>query len=352
MSISAPTQLATWSANCRFIASPFPASGRARPRPSNASSMPSSPSALKTNLRRWNSSASIDPSPRTNSHSNKALAESSSASAPSTLANLSPSPPPLPAPRPAASSLFVRAGPLGSPAASLPFPHVYLPSLSPLPPAAAVPLGWFRAHPTRCANNAETTAARSSVLASARKDPDIAPPASGSPHTKSLPAPAPDPAIAKLIATAPSLPAPLARLSTPRSPPAASAPGFRVPPLAAPAGSGCPAQGADAQSLRARSPVFLLSPPEGDLSFARTEPDPAACSPRWPATIHGSPPTQMDAPPPPCHTRIPPRSPLPTLSASSSGDSHVSPATRSSPAAPDPSCRDTYTLHRNRLRPI
>src|ERR1700686_3516993 len=66
MSISAPTRLATWSANCRFIASPFPASGRAPPRPLNASSTPSSPSALKTNLRRWNSSSSIDPSPRTN----------------------------------------------------------------------------------------------------------------------------------------------------------------------------------------------------------------------------------------------------------------------------------------------
>src|ERR1700674_774954 len=214
MSISAPTQLATWSANCRFIASPFPASGRAPPRPSNASSMPSSPSALKTNLRRWNSSSSIDPSPRTNSHSNKALAESSSASAPSTLANLSPSRPPSPAPRPAASSLFVRAGPSGSPAAFLPFPHVYSRSLSPSPPAAAVPLGWFRAHPIRCANNAATTAARSSVPASGRTDPDSALPASGSPHTRSLPEPAPDPAIAKPIERAPSLPAPLPRLST------------------------------------------------------------------------------------------------------------------------------------------
>src|ERR1700674_5797762 len=339
MSISAPTQLATWSANCRFIANPFPASGRAPPRPSNASSTPSSPSALKTNLRHWNSSSSIDPSPRTNSHSNKALAESSSASAPSTLANLSPSRRPSPAPRPAASSLFVRAGPSGSLAAFLPFPHVYLRSLFPSPPAAAVPLGWYRAHPIRCANNAATPAARSSVPASAHTDPDSAPPAAGSPHTKSLPAPAPDLAIAKRIATAPSLPAPLARLSTPRSPPAASAPGFPVPPLAAPAGSGCPAPAADAQSPRARSPVFLPSPPEGDRFFARTQPDHAVCSPRSPATSHGSPPRQTDARPPPCLARIPPRSPPLTLSASSSDDSPASPATRWSPAAPDPLCR-------------
>src|ERR1700676_2143673 len=328
MSISAPTQLATWSANCRFIANPFPASGRAPPRPSNASSTPSSPSALKTNLRRWSSSSSIDPSPRTNSHSNKALAESSSASAPSTLANLSPSRRPSPAPRPAASSLFVRASPLEFPAAFLPFPHVYSPSLSPWPPAAAVPLGWYRAHPIRCANNAATTAARSSVPASAHTDRDSAPPASESPHTKSLPAPAPDPAIARPIATEPSLPSPLARLSSPRSPPAASAPGFRAPPLSAPAGNGCPAPAADAQSPRARSPVFLPSPPEGDLSFAKTLPDPAVCSPRSPATTHGSPPTQTDVRPPPCLARIPPKSPLPSLSASSSDDSPVSPATR------------------------
>src|SRR3984893_2830838 len=71
MSISAPTRLSTWSANCLFIASPFPASGRAPLRPSNASSTPSSASELKTNLRLWNSSASIDPSPLTDSHSNK-----------------------------------------------------------------------------------------------------------------------------------------------------------------------------------------------------------------------------------------------------------------------------------------
>src|SRR6266481_1845836 len=348
MSISGPTQLATWSVNCLFIASLFPASGRAPLRPSNASSTPLSPSELKTNHTRWNSSSSIDPSPRTNFHSNKALAESSSASAPSTLANLSPSRPPSPAPRPAASSLFVRASPLRSPAAFLPFPHVYSPSLSPWPPTAAVPLGWFRAHPIRCANNAATTAARSSVLASVHTDPDSAPPAAESPRTKSLPAPAPDPAIAKPIATGPSLPAPLSRLSTPQSPPIVSAPGFPVPPLAAPAGTGCPAPAADAQSPRARSPVFLPSLAEDDPFFARTPPDPAACSPRSPATIHGSLPTQTDARPPPCLARIPPRSPRPTLSASSPDDSPVSPAKRSSPVAPDPLCRDTHTLHQNR----
>src|SRR6266478_5714211 len=348
MSISGPTQLATWSVNCLFIASLFPASGRARLRPSNASSTPLSPSELKTSHTRWNSSSSIDPSPRTNSHSNKALAESSSASAPSTLANLSPSRPPLPAPRPAASSLFVRAGPSGSPAAFLPFPHVYLPSLSPSPPASAVPLGWFRAHPIRCANNAATAAARSNAHASEHTDPDSAPPASGSPHTKSLPEPAPDSATAKPIATAPSLPWPLARPSSRRSPPTAPDPGFPAPPFAARAGIACPAPAADAQSPRARSLVFLLSASENDPSFARTPPDRAACSPRSHATTHGSPPTQRDARPPPCLARIPPRSPPPNLSASSSDDFPVSPATHSSPAAPDPLCRDTHTLHQNR----
>src|SRR6267143_4454434 len=333
MSISAPTQLATWSVNCLFIASPFPASGRAPLRPSNASSMPSSPSALKTNLRRWNSSSSIDPSPRTNSHSNKALAESSSASAPSTLANLSPSRPPSPAPRPAASSLFVRASPSGSPAAFLPFPHVYLPFLSPSPRAAAVPLGWFRAHPIRCANNAATTAARSNARASAHTDPDSAPPASESPHTKSLPAPAPDSATAKPIAAAPSLPWPLARPSNRRSPPTAPDQGFPAPPFAARAGTACPAPAADAQSPRARSLVFVPSASEDDPSFARTQPDRAVCSPRSPATTHGSPPTRTDARPPPYLARIPPKSPSPTLLVSSPDDFHVSPATRSSPAA-------------------
>src|SRR5882762_3590157 len=348
MSISALTRLATWSANCRFIASPFPACGRAPPRPSNAFSMPSSPSALKTNLRRWNSGSSIDPSPRTHSHSNKALAESSSASAPSTLANPSPSRRPSPAPRPAASSLFVRANPSGSPAAPLPFPHVYLPSLSPSPPAAAVPLGWFRARPIRCANNAATTAARSNVPASAHMDPDSAPPASGSPHTKSLPEPAPDSATAKPIAAAPSLPWPLARPSNRRSPPTAPDQGFPAPPFAARAGTACPALAADAQSPRARSLVFLPSASEDDPIFARTLPDPAACSPRSPATTHGSPPTRTDARPPPCLARIPPKLRLPNLSASSSNDFPVSPATHSSPAAPDPLCRDTHTLHQNR----
>src|SRR6266403_856597 len=348
MSISAPTKLATWSVNCLFIASPFPASGRAPLRPSNASSTPSSPSALKTNLRRWNSGSSIDPSPRTHSRSNKALAESSSASAPSTLANLSPSRPPSPAPRPAASSLFVRAGPSGSRAAFLPSPHGYMPSLSPSPPAAAVPLDWFRAHPIRCANNAATAAARSNARASVHTDPDSALPASESPHTKSLPALAPDSATAKPIATAPSLPWPLARPSNRRSPPTAPDPGFRAPPFAARAGIACPAPAADAQSPRARSPVFLLSASEDDPSFARTQPDPAACSPRSPVTTHGSPPTQTDARPPPCLARIRPGSPPPNLSASSSDDFPVSPATHSSPAAPDPSCRDTHTLHQNR----
>src|SRR6202521_2668550 len=316
MSISAPTQLATWSANCRFIANPFPASGRAPPRPSNASSTPSSPSALKTNLRHWNSSSSIDPSPRTNSHSNKALAESSSASAPSTLANLFPSRPPSPAPHPTASSLFVRADPSGSPAAFLPFPHEYSRSPSPSPPAAAVPLGWFRAHPIRCANNAATTAARSSAPASAHTDPGSAPPAAGSLRTKYLLAPAPDSAIAKPIATAPSLPSPLSRPSTPQSPPAAFDPGFPDPPLDEPTGTGCPAPAADALAPRGRSLVFLPSASEGDPFFARTLPDPAVCSPRSSATTRGSPPTQTDVRPPPCLVRIPPILPLPTLSAS------------------------------------
>src|ERR1700732_3745987 len=71
MSISAPTRLATGSAKSLFLAGPFPAPGRAPLRPSNASSTPSSASELKTNLRLWNSSASIDPSPLTDSHSNK-----------------------------------------------------------------------------------------------------------------------------------------------------------------------------------------------------------------------------------------------------------------------------------------
>src|SRR6266481_4414124 len=348
MSISGPTQLATWSVNCLFIASLFPASGRAPLRPSNASSTPLSPSELKTNHTRWNSSSSIDPSPRTNFHSNKALAESSSASAPSTLANLSPSRPPSPAPRPAASSLFVRAGPSRSRAAFLPSPHGYLPSLSPSPPAAAVPLDWFRARPIRCANNAATAAARSSVPASAHTDPDSAPPASGSPHTKSLPALAPDSATAKPIATAPSLPWPLARPSNRRSPPTAPDPGFPAPPFAARVGTACPAPAADAQSPRARSLVFVPSASEDDPSFARTLLDHAVCSPRSPATTHGSPPTRTDARPPPCLARIPPKLRLPILSASSSDDFPVSPATHSSPAAPDPSCRDTHTLHQNR----
>src|SRR6266849_3389980 len=230
------TRLALWLANCRFIASPFPASGQVPPQPSNASSTPSSPSEMTIILRRWSSSSStFHRSPYTDFRSNKALAESSSASAPSTLANLSPSRRPSPAPLPQASSLFARVSPSESPCAFPPFPHEYSPSLSPSPPAAAVPHGSFRAPPVRRANNAARADARSNALASAHTDPDTAPPASGSPRTKSLPAFASYSANATPMAPAPSLPAPPARPSTPQPPPAASAPSFPAPPLAAPA---------------------------------------------------------------------------------------------------------------------
>src|SRR3981081_2715655 len=71
MSSPPPKRLATWSANWRFIASPFPGSGRDLPRPSKASSTLSLPSALKTNRTRWRSSSSIHLNPRTDSHSNR-----------------------------------------------------------------------------------------------------------------------------------------------------------------------------------------------------------------------------------------------------------------------------------------
>src|SRR5437868_13622670 len=92
-----------------------------------------------------------------------------------------------------------------------------------------------------------------------------------SPHTKSLPAPAPDSATAKRIAAAPSLPWPLARPSNRRSPPTARDQGFPAPPFAARAGTACPALAADAQSPRARSLVFLPSASEDDPIFARTQ---------------------------------------------------------------------------------
>src|SRR4030088_647107 len=147
------------------------------------------------------------------------------------------------------------------------------------------------------------------------------------------------------------------RIGTAHCPPQPPGPLFPPPPppptsparpLAAPAGTGCPARAADAQSPRARFRVFLPSASEDDPFFARTLPDRAVCSPRSPATTHGSPPTQRDARPPPCLVRIPPKLRLPMLSASLSDDSPVSPATGSWPAAPDPSCRDTHTLHQNR----
>jgi len=68
MSISPPTQVATCFGELSlFIASPFPASGRAPRMPSNSMLDASSPSELKPNTRGVNSSSSIDPSPRTNS---------------------------------------------------------------------------------------------------------------------------------------------------------------------------------------------------------------------------------------------------------------------------------------------
>src|ERR1019366_8197782 len=77
ISISAPTRWVACSANCRCIASPFPAAGQVPPQPSNASSTPSSPSEMRINPTEWSSSSStFYLSPRTVFPSNKALAES------------------------------------------------------------------------------------------------------------------------------------------------------------------------------------------------------------------------------------------------------------------------------------
>src|SRR5260370_16589232 len=235
--------------------------------------MPSSPSEMTAIPTRWSSSSStFHRSPYTDFRSNKALAESSSASAPSTLANLSPSRRHSLPPLQPASSLFARASPSGSPSAFPPFPHGYSPFLCPSPPADAVPLGSFRAPPVRRANNAATAGARSNAPASAHTDPDTAPPASGSPRTKSLPAFASYSANATPMAPAPSLPAPPARPSTPQPPPAASPPSFPAPPLAAPAGTGGPPPATNDQSPPHPPPVSLPSPPPNHPIFPRPRP--------------------------------------------------------------------------------
>src|SRR5258708_3741438 len=348
---SAPSRLGSWSANWQFIASLFPGSGRDPPRPWKAFSTLLLPSAPKINPTRWKSSSSIDPSPLTDSHSNKALAESSSASAPSILASLSRSRRPWPARRSAASSLFACASPSGLPAGFLPFPRVYSPSLFPSPPAAAVPRGWFEGPLIRCANSAVTSGARSNVPASAHMDRDSARPASRLLHTESRPVLAWDSATARLMPSMPSLPAPRGHHSSPRSRPAVPDRGFPDQPSAEPAGIACRAPAADAQSPLSRFRGFLLSPWGDDPFFARPLPDPAACSRQSHATIRGSPPKQTDARRPPWHSGIPPKSPPPTLSASSSDDSRESRAMYLSPAAPDPWCRDIHTLHQNHLPP-